>query len=81
MFYANPSILNDTGRIQFKVSFDPNIQNSTGYVNSLQLFVSKYDVYGNYYGMEALTTQFMLCNANYDDGNTFRSFGSTIENR
>lgn len=47
----------------------------------MQLYLAKYDVYGNYYGMEALTTQFMLCGANYDDGNIFRSFGSTIQNK
>ena len=47
----------------------------------MQLYVGKYDVFGNYYGMEALTTQFMLCGANYDDGIRFRSFGSTIQNR
>jgi hypothetical protein len=72
--------LNDTTRIKFQVSFDPNVMNNTGFVNLLQLYVSKYDIYGNYYGIEPLTTQFMLCKANYDDGISFRSFGTTIEN-
>jgi len=44
------------------------------------LKIIRYDIYGNYYGMETLTNQLSLCSKTYEDGIKFRDFGDSIHN-
>jgi hypothetical protein len=70
-------VINDTQRIQFQVSFDPNDQVN---VNRFQYYLSKYDIVGNYMGTELLTTQLQFCSKSLEDGFNYKSFGTTIVN-
>jgi len=71
-------VINNTQRIQFEVSFDPNDQVN---VNELMFYIAKYDIFGNFLGINQLTTDFNLCSKSYEDGMNYRSFGETIINK
>ncbi len=71
-------VINDTQKISFQVSFDPNDQ---VLINQLQFYLRKFDIYGNYMGEELLNTQLQLCSKSYEDGVYYRSFGTTIVNK
>ena len=71
-------VINDTTRIQFEVSFDPT---DTVNVNQLEFYLAKYDINGNFLGMDLLTTDLEFCTRSYEDGILWRSFGSTIVNK
>lgn len=70
-------VINDTTKVQFTVSFDPN---DTVDVNKLEFYIAKYDILGNYLGMTLLTNELELCSNTYEDGYEYRSFGTTIIN-
>lgn len=77
LFYQGNSslILNDTQRVKLIPSFDPN---DPLHVNKLEFYVAKYDIQGNYYGIERLANQLNLCSDRYEDGQNFQRFGTTI---
>jgi len=79
LYYQNTpdKILNDTTKVKFKVSFNVNDTINT---NKLDYYLAKYDMEGNYYGMEALTTQLQLCSKTLEDSKYFKQFGTTIFN-
>lgn len=71
-------VINNTERIKFEVSFD---QNDEVNVNQLEFYISKYDITGNFLGINRLTNELNLCSKTYEDGVDYRSFGKTIINR
>jgi meckelin len=80
LYYASTAdkVINNTERIKFEVSFDPNDKVN---VNDLQFYIAKYDIFGNFLGIKQLTSELNLCSKTYEDGIDYRSFGKTIINR
>jgi meckelin len=70
-------VINNTERIKFEVSFDPDDQLN---INELTFYIAKYDIFGNFLGINQLTTDFNLCSKSFEDGMNYRSFGETIIN-
>ena len=49
--------------------------------NSLDYWLAKYDIYGNYYGFEKLYTQLLLCPNSMSTSSNLESFGTTFINK
>jgi meckelin len=48
--------------------------------NTLDYWLAKYDIYGNYYGFEPLSNQLLLCPNSVASGQSLKSFGTTFTN-
>jgi hypothetical protein len=77
LYYIGNSteILNNTERVKFTPSFDPN---DPLYVNKIDLYIAKYDYEGNYFGMKRLSNELNLCTNDNEKTKSFMQFGNSV---
>lgn len=80
LYYEGDSskILNDTEKIKFTPTFDTD---DPLYVSKMDIFIAKYDLEGNYYGLNRLTNELNLCSDILNDNLEFMNFGVSVDIR